>query len=251
MHRIIALWAHPRSMSTAIERIMRERGDLHCLHEPFMYDYYVARKVRQMPHFEVAAGRPIAFAETRDMILAQAEKQPVFLKDMSYYMLPYLESDAAFFDRITHAFLIRNPLHAILSYRKLDPGLTSEEIGLAGQWQHYRWLADRGIDAPVIVAEDVRRSPRAVIGALWDRIGLDFIDAAFDWDGAPTPEDWKDVSGWHGAVMDSDGISAPDPREEERKQAAFDELTEKEPHLATYLSEHRAAFDALSARAIR
>ena len=25
MHKLIALWAHPRSMSTAIERIMRER----------------------------------------------------------------------------------------------------------------------------------------------------------------------------------------------------------------------------------
>ncbi|MCO5125978.1 MAG: hypothetical protein M9957_01250 [Rhodobacteraceae bacterium] len=38
-HPIIAMWSHPRSMSTAIERIMRERGDLDCLHEPFMYDY--------------------------------------------------------------------------------------------------------------------------------------------------------------------------------------------------------------------
>lgn len=32
---IIALWAHPRSMSTAIERIMRERNDLCCL-QPFI-----------------------------------------------------------------------------------------------------------------------------------------------------------------------------------------------------------------------
>ena len=38
-HPIIALWSHPRSMSTAFERIMRSRGDLDCLHEPFMYDY--------------------------------------------------------------------------------------------------------------------------------------------------------------------------------------------------------------------
>ncbi|MEZ5772185.1 MAG: hypothetical protein R3D61_11380 [Defluviimonas denitrificans] len=45
-HPIIAMWSHPRSMSTAIERIMRERGDLDCLHEPFMYDYYVHRQVR-------------------------------------------------------------------------------------------------------------------------------------------------------------------------------------------------------------
>jgi hypothetical protein len=39
MHPLIALWSHPRSMSTAIERVMRERGDLDCAHEPFLYDY--------------------------------------------------------------------------------------------------------------------------------------------------------------------------------------------------------------------
>ena len=49
------LWSHPRSMSTATERIMRERGDLDCAHEPFMYDYYVHRKRRVMPHFDVQA----------------------------------------------------------------------------------------------------------------------------------------------------------------------------------------------------
>ena len=31
-HPLIALWSHPRSMSTATERIMRERGDLDCAH---------------------------------------------------------------------------------------------------------------------------------------------------------------------------------------------------------------------------
>ena len=45
-HPIIALWSHPRSMSTAFERIMRARGDLDCLHEPFMYDYYINRAPR-------------------------------------------------------------------------------------------------------------------------------------------------------------------------------------------------------------
>ena len=41
MHPIIALWTHPRSISTAFERVMMERGDLKILHEPFSYLYYV------------------------------------------------------------------------------------------------------------------------------------------------------------------------------------------------------------------
>ena len=50
---LIALWSHPRSMSTATERIMRERGDCQCFHEPFMYYYYVHCGERQFPHFDV------------------------------------------------------------------------------------------------------------------------------------------------------------------------------------------------------
>ena len=60
MYPIIVLWTHPRSLSTAIERVMRERGDLTCFHEPFMYDYYVHRQVRVMPHFDVMPDHPHA-----------------------------------------------------------------------------------------------------------------------------------------------------------------------------------------------
>ena len=35
------LWSHPRSVSSAMERIMLERGDLTNFHEPFIYLYYV------------------------------------------------------------------------------------------------------------------------------------------------------------------------------------------------------------------
>ena len=58
MEPIIALWSHPRSMSTAMERIMRERGDCRCFHEPFICDYYVHRAVRSLPLFDVDPDQP-------------------------------------------------------------------------------------------------------------------------------------------------------------------------------------------------
>jgi hypothetical protein len=59
MNPIIFLWAHPRSMSTAIERVMRERCDFDCLHEPFLRYYYLQRvnpeRVNQpLPHCQSA-----------------------------------------------------------------------------------------------------------------------------------------------------------------------------------------------------
>ena len=74
MHPIIALWSHPRvpsagpirgshprSMSTALESVMRERGDLACFHEPFMGDHYVHRAVRTMPLYDVDPSQPAAY----------------------------------------------------------------------------------------------------------------------------------------------------------------------------------------------
>ena len=136
MHPIIALWSHPRSMSTATERIMRERGDLVCFHEPFMYDYYVHRKVRQMPHFNVEQGHPQTYAEVREMLLEQAQKSPVFFKDMSYYVMPHILSDMQFSESLVNCFLIRNPVATISSYFRLDPDVTCEEIGLEAQCLH-------------------------------------------------------------------------------------------------------------------
>lgn len=40
MHKIVALWAIPRSTSTAFEWMMRQRGDMNCLHEPFGEAWY-------------------------------------------------------------------------------------------------------------------------------------------------------------------------------------------------------------------
>ncbi|MEL7172405.1 MAG: hypothetical protein AAFN05_05495, partial [Pseudomonadota bacterium] len=40
MHPIVALWAVPRSTSTAFEWMMRQRGDMTCFHEPFGEAWY-------------------------------------------------------------------------------------------------------------------------------------------------------------------------------------------------------------------
>ena len=40
MYKIVALWAVPRSTSTAFEWMMRQRGDIDCLHEPFGEAWY-------------------------------------------------------------------------------------------------------------------------------------------------------------------------------------------------------------------
>ena len=252
MKPIIALWSHPRSMSTAMERVMRARGDLDCAHEPFMYDYYVARRVRAMPHFEVEPDHPTSYRGIRDMLLARAERQAVFFKDMSYYVVPQIFDDPDFCTRLTNCFLIRDPLASIVSYHKLDPELTLEEIGLEAQWRHFEALrATSGVTPPVVEAEAVRVDPKGVIGALWRAIGLEHREDAFDWDDDKTPQDWAQVGGWHGEVATSSGIRALSQEEREAQKARFDALAAAHPHLRAFWEHHRPFYEKLKAQAIR
>ena len=116
---------------------MRARGDLECMHEPFMYNFYVHRNVREMPHFEASPDHPTAYADIRDMLLDRAQSKPVFFKDMSYYVVPQMLEDIEFCQRLTHCFLIRDPSASILSYHKLDQDVILQEIGLEAQWTHF------------------------------------------------------------------------------------------------------------------
>lgn len=248
MHKIIALWVHPRSMSTAVERIMRERGDLTCFHEPFMYGYYLNHSPRMMPKFEPSDDQRVNYAETRQMIFEAAERGPVFFKDMSYYHLPQIYDDYKMADRVTNLFLIRDPRRSILSYYKLDADVTAVEVGLEALWQHYSWLANAMKQNPIVVqAETIQRDPKAVVSKVWDRIGLPDCPQAFDWQIENVPEDWKSVSGWHEDVSSATGI----------RPAATDDAAEKfaaaaasAPRLQRLLDQHLPYYEQLKAYAI-
>lgn len=235
---IIALWSHPRSMSTAFERIMRERGDLDCLHEPFMYDYYINRSTRQMPHFDAMDEHPKSYEAIRAMILAKAEERPVFFKDMSYYVMPQIAADEAFFGRITHSFLVRDPRAAILSYAKLDPDMLLEEIGLEAQWRHAEAVIARTGRPPVIVrSESVQADPAAEMERYWKAVGLASRPEALHWTN-PVPADWQQVQGWHGEAMASTTIRPITAEQAARTEQDFAGLAARTPRFQHYLDHH-------------
>jgi hypothetical protein len=249
MYPIYALWSHPRSMSTAMERVMRERGDLDCHHEPFMYDYYLHRKVRVMPHFEAEVDRPESYEAVRAMLLERAARGPVFIKDMSYYVFPRILDDAELAPHLVNGFLVRDPVASLPSYFKIDKDVTLEEVGLEAQARHRAALAERGIDAPVILAEDVRRDTRAAVGKLWQAMGLPPADHAFEWQ-SEQPEDWKQVGEWHGKVSASTGIAPITPEEEAEKQRKFDALVAAHPKAQAFYDHHLPFYEELKRHAL-
>ena len=200
-----------------------------------------------MPHFDVEPGRPRSYEDIREHILMLGYDGPVFVKDMSYYVVPRILDDREFCERITSCFLIRDPLAAILSYHKLDPDLTREEIGIEAQWRHFDGLRQMTGAAPaIVVSEDVRADAKGVVGRLWRAVGLPPNDAAFDWQDE-TPDDWQQVSAWHGDVTSSGSIQPMDENEIARKAEEFERRAAEQPRLRELLDWHEPFYQRLKA----
>lgn len=224
---------------------MRERGDLCCLHEPFLRYYYLQRSEKTLAHFAAGADHPITYEDTRAMILQLAEQQPVFAKDMSYYIMPELLRDIEFFSRIRHCFLIRNPMRSILSYYKLDANIELKEIGLEAQWLHFRKAQQWKLNPVVISAEKMQADPQGVMRRFWQAIGLDYQADAFNWKTEKAPTDWQYVQGWHQQASQSTMIQQETAAQKQRAKVEFTAAVQQAPHLQDYLEHHLPAYHAL------
>lgn len=227
---------------------MRERKDLHCLHEPFMYDYYMnpqrPHSTRDMPHFSPQTDHPNDYAAIRNMILEQAKATPVFFKDMSYYMTPYLDSDGEFFSLVQHGFLIRNPKAAIASYFAMDKAVGLEEIGIEAQWLHVNALQRAGIQPYVLEAEAVQNEPLSQIKNWWNAMGLTPKESALSWN-SEIPRAWTQVQAWHEATIANNTIRKRSKSDGEIEQQRFDDAAVKAPHLLDYLEHHTPFYERL------
>ncbi|CAZ80845.1 unnamed protein product [Tuber melanosporum] len=94
----IFLATHPRSCSTAFERVMMTREDLRCVHEPFGDAFYFGGERIGERYFgkeHQGVRDKSGFSETtyRDVVSnisgGGEDGKRVFLKDMAYYIIPY------------------------------------------------------------------------------------------------------------------------------------------------------------------
>ena len=230
VHRLVFLWCHPRSLSSALERVMLERGDMTTLHEPFLYLYYVHDARKRLPHLDVDPHRSASYEDIRSAILDAARTRPVFVKDMCYYVRDRIHDDVDFIRRMTSTFLIRDPARSIPSYFHLAPGVTLEEIGHEAQYRCFERIREVTGRTPVVIdAADLASDPAGTVRAYCRVLEVPFMPRALAWD-AELPEAWRDVSGWHAELAGSRGIA--------RSRSSRGPDLDAAPHLRRYYEHH-------------
>ena len=212
MNKIVALWAVPRSTSTAFEWMMRQRGDLTCLHEPFGEAWYQGEEPlwpRLSPDSVRTPG--LTLESVWQSILAQAQEGPVFSKDFPLY-IDHMWTDEML-SHFTHSFLIRNPAMTITSMYDKWPDFHEKEVGFAEQRQLFEMIMDKtGAPPPVIDSDDLLENPAVIVEKWCHAVGLEFIESALSWEpGARDEVSWWDGGSFHANLRNSDGLK-PQPR---------------------------------------
>ena len=204
---LLALWAMPRTVSTAFGRMMIERGDHLVIDEPWSRAYYFGPERRSDRY-------PLTFPEStyanvRAGVLAAGRSTPVFVKDMAYHAAPGLTSDDL--SAMTHTFLIRDPRAALSSLHARWPDFTDDEAGYRAQ----RTLFDRVVEAtgsvPAVIDSDrLRADPARVVAAWCARVGIEQRPDSLRWEPGMRPE-WQLWRDWYANAAASTGFAPPTP----------------------------------------
>ncbi len=238
MHKILVLWATPRSTSTAFEWMMRMRGDMTCFHEPFGEAWYKgddARWPRIRPDSERIEG--LTFDSVWQTLMRAAANGPVFSKDFPHY-IEHLWSDD-FLGHFNHSFLIRDPAKVTTSMYKHWPDFLLKEIAFVEQRQLFdRLCGNLGEAPPVIDSDDLLENPHGIVEAYCDAVGISYLEQALSWEPGERQEvSWYDGGSWHANLRDSDGLK-PQPRRyidisdaPERVQEIYQEVLPHYEHL--------------------
>lgn len=237
MEQIIAFWVHPRSISTAFERVFIERGDYKVLHEPFSPLYYVYEKRVACPGQHIDPGVPHSYADIRQWIMEEGDKAAVFFKDMAYHPFDHIITDDEFLKRLTHTFLIREPEKTILSHAVMNQDVTRDEIGYELEFKLYEKVAEVTGKTPVIIdADELESDPEGITKAYCEAVGIPFIKDSLSWDPGQVPE-WDSWKEWHVDAAVSSGI--------QKNMETFDFSLDDRPNLRDHYEYHLPFYQKL------
>ena len=198
----VALWAVPRSISTAFERVFVERGDFKVFHEPFSASYYYSTERRSGRFAHHEPKEEYHHEKVLKEILAPGEK-PVFVKDMAYHTAGFMSPE--FVRKFRNTFIIREPRYVLASLHKMWPDFTFEEAGYEELYRLFGYALEEGQEPVVVDAFELSENPEGIVAAYCEKLGIPHKPKALSWEPRKVPE-WKMWEGWHDDAQESTGI---------------------------------------------
>lgn len=227
----IAMWSGPRNISTALMRSWGNRPDTFVCDEPLYAHYLAATGIAHPGAAEVIAHHESDWQKAVAALVGEVpEGKAIFYqKHMAHHLLPNI--GRAWLDRISHAFLIRDPHEMLLSLSKVLTSPRPEATGLPQQVELFEWVRDHtGVAPPVVDARDILEQPRVTLTRLCAALGVDFRDEMLAWPPGPRATDGIWAKHWYGNVEQSTRFQPYVPRTEALPDELLAVLDECQPY---------------------
>ena len=206
--RRIAMWSGPRNISTALMRSFENRRDCVVWDEP-LYGYYLDASGSDHPG---AAEVIAAHGTDSAAIIARCtgpipDNKPVFYqKHMTLHLLPQL--DRGWLGNLHNCFLIREPEAVISSYGEVRSTTTLADIGFTQQSELFDDVRRISGQIPLVIdSRDFLLDPRAMLGAICDRLGIEFSEDMLHWPAGARASDGVWGRYWYDSVWKSTGFA--------------------------------------------
>ena len=207
MTTAVCLWSGPRNVSTALMYSFAQNDNVAVIDEP-LYGHYLRVTGAEHPGRDevIAAMNCDGDAVIRQLLDRQARNpEPrLFMKHMAHHLV---DIDLGFLRETCNVFLIRDPRDMLpsLSIQLPEPSLA--DTGLRRQWELFSDLLNAGQAPAVLDSRELLTSPRTVLGALCEHVGLAFTPAMLNWKAGPRPEDGVWAPYWYHSVHRSTGFA--------------------------------------------
>jgi sulfate adenylyltransferase len=207
----VALWAVPRSISTAFERVFVERDDFEVLHEPFSASYYYGEDRLSDRYADAEPKAEYGYERVAEDVFRPREER-VFLKDMAYHAKKLLSPEFA--SRFVNTFIVRDPKYVLMSLYKMWPDFTLEETGYEDLYRMFRYATDAGEEVAVVDAMTFTENPAGVLAAYCEHLEVPFTAGSLTWESRDVKR-WDKWEGWHADAEESTGIKPATRRDPE------------------------------------
>jgi hypothetical protein len=208
----VALWAVPRSISTAFERAFVERDDFEVFHEPFGDSYYYSEERLSDRYPDAEPKAEHNYENVLARILEPREKR-VFVKDMAYHAKGLMGPE--FVSRFKNTFIIRDPKYVLTSLYKMWPDFTLEETGFEQLYRLFRYATELDPEDVVVVdAMTFSENPVGVLSAYCEHLEIPFRTDSLSWQPREVKR-WESWEGWHEEAQQSTGIKPAERKDPE------------------------------------
>ncbi|WBB60779.1 hypothetical protein O7599_35695 [Streptomyces sp. WMMC500] len=204
--RRIALWSGPRSLSTALLRSWESRADTAVSDEPF-YAYFLTATGADRPNAgDSLDSQPHDWRVVLGRLLGEVpDRRPIwFQKHHAMHLLP--EVPRSWIAGMTNCFLVRHPARVAVSYARIRPGFTAEDLGFRQLRAVFGYVTEHCPGTPpVLNAADLARDPPTALKALCAALGVDFTEDMLAWPPGRHEHDPSLGDPWYRNVQGSSG----------------------------------------------